>query len=306
MPLDLDQLDEVVARVAAGTARAVAICFLHSYRNPVHERAAAERIGQRHPDISCSTSADVVPEHGEYERFVTTVLNASVRGPVSDYLSGLGATLSTNGYHHPLAIMTSSGGVVSTDQAGRLPINLALSGPAGGVAASAYVAGLAGFDNVITCDIGGTSTDVCLIKNGAPLMTNHGTIAGHPNRTFQIEINTIGAGGARSRGATSVANCGSAPRARVLTPDLPATAGAVRSPPPRTRICSSATSTRTVYSAARSPPTSPPPAPPSAASPPSSTGAERDRTRRRHSAPGHGQDDQRDQGDLGRPRTRPA
>ncbi|MFV2018111.1 hydantoinase/oxoprolinase family protein [Micromonospora sp. LOL_023] len=195
VPLDLDQLDEVAARVAAGTARAVAICFLHSYRNPEHELAAAERISQRHPDISCSASADVVPEHGEYERFATTVLNASVRGAVSDYLSGLGSTLSANGYHHPLAIMTSSGGVVSTDQAGRLPINLALSGPAGGVAASAYVAGLAGFDNVITCDIGGTSTDVCLIKNGAPLMTNHGTIAGHPNRTFQIEINTIGAGG---------------------------------------------------------------------------------------------------------------
>ncbi|MFV2098296.1 hydantoinase/oxoprolinase family protein [Micromonospora sp. LOL_014] len=195
VPLDMTGLDEVTDRLAATGATAVAICFLHSYRNAGHERAAADRISRRHPQLACSISAEVVPEHGEYERFATTVLNASVRGPVSAYLSGLGSTLAGSGYRQPLAIMTSSGGVVSTDQAGRLPINLALSGPAGGVAASAYVAGLAGFDNVITCDIGGTSTDVCLIKDGVPLMTNHGTIAGHPNRTFQIEINTIGAGG---------------------------------------------------------------------------------------------------------------
>ncbi|MEV0395036.1 hydantoinase/oxoprolinase family protein [Polymorphospora rubra] len=194
-PLDADDLDAVLDRVAAAGPKAVAVCLLHSYRNPAHERAAASRLAERYPGLVCTISSDVVPEQGEYERFATTVLNASVRSTVADYLRGLGTALAEGGYAHPLSIMTSSGGVVSTDEAGRLPINLALSGPAGGVAASVHVAGLAGYPNVITCDIGGTSTDVCLIKNGAPLMTNDGKIAGYPNRTFQVEINTIGAGG---------------------------------------------------------------------------------------------------------------
>lgn len=194
-PLRDDELDAVLDRVAEAGPRSVAICLLHSYRNPAHERAVARRLAERYPDLVCTISSDVVPEPGEYERFATTVLNASVRGTVADYLNGLGAALADGGYAHPLSIMTSSGGVVSTDEASRVPINLALSGPAGGVAASVYVAGRAGYANVITCDIGGTSTDVCLIKNGVPLMTSDGTIAGHPNRTFQVEINTIGAGG---------------------------------------------------------------------------------------------------------------
>ncbi|GAA3975146.1 hydantoinase/oxoprolinase family protein [Actinomadura viridis] len=196
VPLDLDGLDRTLDRlVEEGAPRAIAVCLLHSYRNPAHERAVAERIAERHPSAVCSVSSEVVPEHGEYERFTTTVLNASVRGTVSEYLGGLGDALAAGGYTRPLSIMTSSGGVVSTRQAGLLPINLALSGPAGGVAAGAYVAARAGFTNVITCDIGGTSTDVCLIKDGAALMTNHGEIAGYPNKTFQTEINTIGAGG---------------------------------------------------------------------------------------------------------------
>lgn len=193
IPLDDDDLDAVLDDVARAEPRAVAVCLLHSYRNPSHERAVAQRLAERYPNLVCTVSSDVVPEQGEYERFATTVLNASVRGPVSDYLRNLGAALAERGY--PLSIMTSSGGVVSTDEASRLPINLALSGPAGGVAATVYVAGLAGYPNVITCDIGGTSTDVCLVKDGAPLMTTDGSIVGHPNRTFQVEINTIGAGG---------------------------------------------------------------------------------------------------------------
>lgn len=194
-PIDFDGLDRALDELAESTPEAVAVCLLHSYRNPAHERAIAQRITDHHPSVVCSISSEVVPEHGEYERFTTTVLNASVRGTVSDYLKGLGGALADAGYARPLSIMTSSGGVVSTREAARLPINLALSGPAGGVAAAAYVAAQAGYANVITCDIGGTSTDVCLIKDGTPLMTNNGSIAGYPNKTFQIEINTIGAGG---------------------------------------------------------------------------------------------------------------
>ena len=173
----------------------VAICFLHAYANPDHERRAADLIAAHRPDLVCSASSEVVPEIGEYERFVTTVLNVAVKPFVDTYLSEFEGKLRERGYGAQLFIMTSSGGVVLAEQARRLPVQLALSGPAGGVAASSYIAQRAGYPNIITCDMGGTSTDVCLIQDGVPTMTNQGEIGGWPNRTFQIEIQTIGAGG---------------------------------------------------------------------------------------------------------------
>lgn len=195
VPLDREDLDAAIGALAAAGTPAIAICFLHAYRNPAHEREAAARVAELYPAAVCSASADVIAVHGEYERFATTVLNASVRGIVSSYLDELGSSFAARGYSRPISIITSSGGVVAAAEASRLPIHLALSGPAGGVAASASMAEMVGARNVITCDIGGTSTDVCLIKDGQPFMTNQGQIAGYPNSTFQIEINTIGAGG---------------------------------------------------------------------------------------------------------------
>lgn len=173
----------------------VAVCFLHAHRNPAHERRVAALIEERFPTLAYSASAEIVPEVGEYERFATTVLNVSVKPFVDRYLAEFAGALGAHGYRGDLSIMTSSGGVVGADRARQVPMQLALSGPAGGVAASAYVARRAGFPNAITCDMGGTSTDVCLILDGQQTMTNIGDIAGFPNKTFQIEINTIGAGG---------------------------------------------------------------------------------------------------------------
>jgi N-methylhydantoinase A len=187
-------LDALNAITGAGIG-GVAVCFLHAHRNPVHERRVAELIEQRYPALAYSTSAEIVPEIGEYERFATTVLNVSVKPFVDRYLAEFAGALEAHGYRGDLSIMTSSGGVIGAGRARQVPMQLALSGPAGGVAASAYVARRAGFPNVITCDMGGTSTDVCLILDGQQAMTNIGDIAGSPNKTFQIEINTIGAGG---------------------------------------------------------------------------------------------------------------
>ena len=193
--LDETAVLDALGKIAAAGVGGVAVCFLHSYRNPAHEARVAEIIAARFPALSCSTSAEVVPEIGEYERFATTVQNVSVKPFVDEYLSTFEGALQARGYRGGLSVMTSSGGVISAEAARRVPMQLALSGPAGGVAASAYVAGRAGFPNIITCDLGGTSTDVCLIKDGQPAMTNMGEIGGYPNKTFQVEINTIGAGG---------------------------------------------------------------------------------------------------------------
>ncbi len=193
--LDEAALAEVLDRIAERDVAGVAVCFLHAYRNPAHEQKVARAVRERFPALACSTSAEVVPEIGEYERFATTALNVSVQPIVDDYLARLETSLQAAGYRGDLSIMTSSGGVVTAAQARRLPMQLALSGPAGGVAASIYAAVAAGMPNVITCDMGGTSTDVCLIKDGRAAMTSQGVIGGFPNKTFQVEIETIGAGG---------------------------------------------------------------------------------------------------------------
>ncbi len=194
-PLDEKALDDVLDQIDALDVSGVAVCFLHSYLNPVHEHQVLKRLEARWPERMSSASADVVAEIGEYERFATTALNVKVKPFVDAYLGGFEDVLAKHGYRHDLSIMNSSGGVVSATDARRVPMQLALSGPAGGVAASCYVAGLAGYSHVITCDMGGTSTDVCLIRDGQPTMTNQGEIGGYPNKTFQIEIRTIGAGG---------------------------------------------------------------------------------------------------------------
>ncbi|MGH6690076.1 MAG: hydantoinase/oxoprolinase family protein, partial [Gammaproteobacteria bacterium] len=213
----LDEADaRATARTIGGTAGAVAVCLLHSYVNPAHERSTAAIVVEERPGLYVSTSSDVLPELREYERFSTTVLNAYIGPLVGGYLrslagelrarglSGSGADAAGPGRRAPaqrgsqtsaLLIVTSSGGVVSPERAARFPLHTVLSGPAGGVAAAVHVGEQLGLRNVITYDMGGTSTDVCLIENLEPPLTGEQTIAGYPNRTPQIEINSVGAGG---------------------------------------------------------------------------------------------------------------
>ena len=200
-PLDLDQARAAVESLPSGAA--VAVCFLHSYANPDHERAVAalarEGSGSGGGDASragfVTASSEVLPEFREYERFNTTALNAYIGPLIDGYLARLQASVADRGYRGPVFIMTSNGGVATAERARRLPVATVLSGPAGGVAAAAHLGRRLALPNLITCDMGGTSTDVCLIEDLVVPLTNEQFVGPYANRTPQTEINAVGAGG---------------------------------------------------------------------------------------------------------------
>lgn len=165
----------------------VAVCLLHSDLSAVHEQVVARSLGDRGLDVVCSS--EVSPEFREYERAVTTVVDAGLRPVCRSYLSGL-APLAGE-----VAVMTSAGGLVSLEEAMARPAALLLSGPAGGVRAAAAAAVAAGFPDAVSFDMGGTSTDVCLVLGGAPAPAAERTVAGYPVRLPSLDVHTIGAGG---------------------------------------------------------------------------------------------------------------
>jgi N-methylhydantoinase A len=195
LALNLDALDVEVDTLQASGVQAVAICFLHSYINPNHERAAAERIRARHPELAVTISSDIVTEWHEYERTSTAVLNGYLQPPFRRYLSELRDRLRAAGYTKPLALMQSSGGVISEDRAAELPIRTLESGPAGGVIGSQALARALGHRNVICADVGGTTFDVALIEDGEILERTRSVINGRPILGSSIDIVSIGAGG---------------------------------------------------------------------------------------------------------------
>src|SRR6266851_1910301 len=175
--------------------RAIGICLLHSYANDAHERRAAEIVTQEYPDATLSLSCVVLPEYREYERAVTTLVDAFVKPHMERYLKRVHQELGVGLQDKPFLVMQSSGGVASADQVVRKPITTALSGPAAGVLGSAVVAEIAGFADLVTLDAGGTSTDLCLIEGGKPHVTNGGSVGPFPVRIPMIDIETIGTGG---------------------------------------------------------------------------------------------------------------
>ena len=197
---EIRALDEASARAAAHFfrghgVRAVGICLMHSYANPTHERRVAEIFAQEHPDCTMSLSCVVLPEYREYERAVTTLVDAFVKPHMERYLDRVHDELGASLRDKPFLVMQSSGGVASAEQVLHKPITTALSGPAAGALASAVVAEIAGFPNVVALDAGGTSTDLCLIESGKPQVTNGGTVGAFPVRIPMIDIRTIGTGG---------------------------------------------------------------------------------------------------------------
>jgi N-methylhydantoinase A/oxoprolinase/acetone carboxylase beta subunit len=168
-------------------AEAVAVCLLHADLNPAHEQAAASELRGRGLDVT--TSSDVSPEFREYERTVTTVVNAYLRPVCGPYLGRM------RDLADDVLVMTSAGGLVAADEAAVLPVALLLSGPAGGVQAAAAAAANAGFADAVSFDMGGTSTDVCLILGATPEPAPGRTAAGFPIRLPSLDIHTIGAGG---------------------------------------------------------------------------------------------------------------
>jgi N-methylhydantoinase A len=186
-PLDLATLPHI-------EAEAVAVCLLHAYRDPSHERAVVEELRRRLPDAHVVASHEVAPEFREYERASTTAADAYLGPVVARYLHALTAAAAAAGLPAPF-VMRSSGGVSTPDEAAEHPATILVSGPAAGVVGAARLAALAGIDNAIAFDMGGTSTDVCLIAGGRAERASERTVAGRPIRLPTVDLHTVGAGG---------------------------------------------------------------------------------------------------------------
>ncbi len=197
----LTPVDPAEVKAAAKTlldrgARAVAVFFLNSYANGANERAAVAALKEVWPNDSVNASSDILPEIREFERASTTALNAYLQPVVGAYIGSLEERLHGGGFGGQLLIVQSNGGVMTVDTAKKRPIRTALSGPAAGVIAGAHIAAAAGFPNVITGDVGGTSFDVALIVGGQSALAAETKIDfGLVVRTPMIEMTTIGAGG---------------------------------------------------------------------------------------------------------------
>src|SRR5271169_5937723 len=196
----LRPLDEASVRAAAQFfrrhgVRAIGISLIHSYANPAHERRVAEIVAEEYPQAALSLSSTVLPEYREYERTVTTLVDAFVKPHMERYLRRVHDELGPDLGSVPFLVMQSSGGVASASEVVRKPITTALSGPAAGALGSAVIAEIAGFPDLVTLDAGGTSTDLCLIEGAKPKITNGGRVGRFPVRIPMLDIKTIGTGG---------------------------------------------------------------------------------------------------------------
>ena len=194
-PLTEHDVAAAVAAIRAIDAEATAVCLLFAFVNPEHERRLGAALEAALPERYVSLSCEVQPEFREYERLSTTVLNAYLQPVMARYLGALAERMRTAAPQVKLGINQSSGGLMSVERARRFPIRTALSGPAAGAVGALHVAGLAGRPNVITLDMGGTSADICLIRDGVAGTGFDRAVGGFPVRMPMIDINTIGAGG---------------------------------------------------------------------------------------------------------------
>ncbi|MFA6032116.1 MAG: hydantoinase/oxoprolinase family protein [Myxococcota bacterium] len=194
-PLSDAEVEQLADKIGASDIEAVAICLLHSYINPVHERRVMEILRRRLPDVFVTASCDVNPELMEYERTSTTVINAML-GPVcSRYIRSFTAKLRTLGFGGEVMFMQSNGGLAAASLVEAQPVVLLESGPAGGVSAAAQLAKKIGVDNVLLGDMGGTTFDVSLVRDGRPEIRNSVVLHSHTVRSPTIDIDSVGAGG---------------------------------------------------------------------------------------------------------------
>jgi N-methylhydantoinase A len=194
-PLSKTSAEAAIRRLAAAGVGAVAVCYLHSYRDPRHERETRKLLARLLPDAYVSLSSGVLAQIKEYERFCTTVVNAYVGPVLARYLGRLGSRLQKAGYRGDVLIMQSHGGVATIADSVRLAAGAVLSGPAGGIAGSRHAARLLGEGNLITFDMGGTSTDIALLEGGEPHLTGDKAVGASKVALPSIDIHTLGAGG---------------------------------------------------------------------------------------------------------------
>ena len=194
-PLDEAALRKALARLRGRGIEAITVSLFNSFANPVHEQRVRDIVVEELAGIPVSISSEVLPEMLEYERAVTTVTNSYVRPSTSGYVENLSRELARRGIDSHLHILRSDGGLASIEAARALPVNVLMSGPAGGVSGALWVARRAGYRNLLTLDMGGTSTDVALIENGAPRLRRDTTVGDLTVRASSLDVRTVGAGG---------------------------------------------------------------------------------------------------------------
>ncbi len=194
-PIDREQVRAVLNELSKEDINAVSICFLHSYVNPEHEQIVKEMVQELLPGVYVSTSNEVLPEYREYERLTTTTLNSYLGPVVSQYVSNFADNVEKIGIPVKPYINQSNSGVMSIDTTKENPVRTALSGPSAGVAGAAHISSLAGFKDIITFDMGGTSTDVSLIQNSTPKVATGKSVAGFPVQVPMTDVHAVGAGG---------------------------------------------------------------------------------------------------------------
>ena len=195
LPLDEDSVAAAAQALREMDVEAVAICLLHSFANPEHERRTAEILRKALPGVAVTASSDVLPVVREYERTLASVLNAIVMPGVTKYVGRIEGKLATEGVPAPLLLMQSNGGVAGAGKIRAAPALTALSGPAAGVVGARSAAAACGIDDILTIDIGGTSADICLISGGEIGLTQQGRVGDWPLPLPMVDMVTIGAGG---------------------------------------------------------------------------------------------------------------
>ena len=194
-PLDEAAVREAVRDLADAGVESLTVALLNSYLNPSHERRIREIVAEEAPELPVSISSEIVPEYGEYERTLTTVINDYARPTVIEYLEDLDESLTAAGSSATMNVVRSDGGLMSSEAATNRPVDLALSGPSGGVVGAATIANKKDVPDVLTLDMGGTSTDVSLVEDGTPETTRQTKVGYREFKSRSVDVNTVGAGG---------------------------------------------------------------------------------------------------------------
>src|SRR6478735_113931 len=195
-PFDEDAARAVARWFKAQGINTLGVCFLHGYADPVHEERMRAILAEEHPDAVVSLSSEVLREYREYERAMTTLVDAAVKPRLSAYVNNIKSRLTAyDDRTIPFYVMKSNGGVLSADEVVHQPITTVLSGPAAGALGAALIGKVAGFDRVLTSDGGGTSTDVSVVIDGEPTLTTEGSVGAFPSKIPMIDVVTVGAGG---------------------------------------------------------------------------------------------------------------
>ncbi len=194
-PFDRAATLAAVRELVDDGVRCIGVCLLHSYANAAHEQAVGELIRENFPDVFVSLSSVVLPEYREYERAMTTLIDVLVKPYCKTYLQNAADKVVARSGDIPFLIMQSNGGVVKHSTAGERPVTMLLSGPAAGILGSIHMAELAGHRNILTIDVGGTSTDVAIIENYKPMYTSSSMVESYPVKTPMLDIVTVGSGG---------------------------------------------------------------------------------------------------------------